>query len=87
MRKFCGIVDGEKARELTESSGGDVTSKSFMGFALLGVGVEPKPPSVLWLNIAAGEETGQQKLIGYMKKTEINQENFVCCWVEKLVEI
>jgi hypothetical protein len=54
IRKFCGIVAGLKASEVTESSGGEVTSKSFIGLADDGVVVAPKPddvPNVLWLNI------------------------------------
>jgi hypothetical protein len=54
IRKFCGIVAGLKASDETESSGGEVTSKSFIGFADDGVEVVPKAeevPSVLWLNI------------------------------------
>jgi hypothetical protein len=54
MRKFCGIVAGLKANDETESSGGEVTSKSFIGFADDGVEVVPKAdevPNVPWLNI------------------------------------
>ena len=54
IRKFCGIVAGLKASDETESSGGEVTSKSFIGFADDGVEVVPKEeevPNVLWLNI------------------------------------
>lgn len=32
IRKFWGIAAGEKAKQLTESSGGETTSKSFIGF-------------------------------------------------------
>lgn len=46
IKKFCGNAAGENARQLIESSGGEVTSKSFIGFAVLGVVVEPKPPKV-----------------------------------------
>lgn len=45
---------GLKASEVMESSGGEVTSKSFIGLADDGVVVAPKPddaPIVLWLNI------------------------------------
>ena len=45
---------GLKASDETESSGGEVTSKSFIGFADDGVEVVPKEeevPNVLWLNI------------------------------------
>lgn len=42
---------GEKDKQLTESSGGDVTSKSFMGLAVLGAAVPLKVPKVFWLNI------------------------------------
>jgi hypothetical protein len=54
IRKFCGIVAGLKASDETESSGGDVTSKSFIGFADDGAEAVPKEgeaPNVLWLNI------------------------------------
>lgn len=52
IKKFCGIVAGEKAKELIESSGGDVTSKSFIGFAVDGVAEAPKAlVNPLWLNI------------------------------------
>lgn len=45
---------GLKASDEIESSGGEVTSKSFIGFADDGVEVVPKEeevPNVLWLNI------------------------------------
>lgn len=45
---------GLKASEDIESSGGEVTSKSFIGLADDGVVAAPKledAPSVLWLNI------------------------------------
>lgn len=45
---------GLKASDETESSGGEVTSKSFIGFADDGVEVAPKEgevPNVFWLNI------------------------------------
>jgi hypothetical protein len=50
IRKFCGIEAGLKASEDTESSGGEVTSKSFIGLADDVVVAFPKledAPSVL----------------------------------------
>jgi len=47
-------VAGLKASDEIESSGGEVTSKSFIGFADVGVEVAPKEedvPNALWLNI------------------------------------
>lgn len=54
IRKFWGILDGLNANEDTESSGGEVTSKSFMGLAEDGVLVDPNvEPGAkgVWLNI------------------------------------
>lgn len=60
IKKFCGIVAGEKAKELTLSSGGEVTSKSFIGFADDGVVVEPNADvKPLWLNIFNCNKTSQ----------------------------